>query len=218
MLIIFLLNFTVPIDFPISEHFEYLQVRGFTEQNFIQPNSIHFINDQINGLLISDWMWKPADRQIIGYFTKLITKPESFSYLLGMNAHYSMDALYGAMIDIRTSGRLANNVGFRQALRISRTHVVDRTGPYPWKDLQAYISEGTIIVDPGPVSWEIGRRNLNLSWFDNTSLILSPASEGYDGILMTINGSFYEFHSFFSMLDASDNRFITLHRLALKIT
>ncbi len=216
-LIIFLLNFTIPSDFPINDYYEYLQVRGFAEQNFIKPYRLTFITEEIKNLLISDWQWKAADRHIISYFSKLINKPESFAYQLGMNAHYSIDDRYGAAIDIRTSGRLAKSIGFSQALQISRANIIDSAGPYPWKDLQAYISEGLIIIDPGNISWEIGRRNLNFSWSDNNSLILSSAKEGYDGILMTINGNFYEFHSQFSILDADGNKYITLHRIALKI-
>lgn len=217
MLIILLLNLTIPADFPINDYYEYLQVRGYTEQNFVRPNNIDFITGQINDLLINDWTWKPIDRRIIGYFRRLITKTGSFSYLLGLNGHYSIDNLYGGYADIRTAGRLNNVITYSQALRITRANIIDSTGPYPWKNLQAYINEGLVIIEPGMIRWEIGRRNLNLSWSGDNSLMLSGTSEGHDGILMAINGSYYEFHSFFGILNAVENRFITLHRLALRI-
>ncbi len=216
MLILLLFNFTIPAEFPYNAYYEYLQVRGFTEQNFVLPNTFALMTEEFNNLLIADWQWRPVDHHIIGYFGKLITKTGNFSGLLGVNAHYEIDDNYGAMIDLRTRGKLSNTVSFSQALRISRTDPIDSAGPYPWKDLQAYIGESRMIFNSGIVDWEIGRRNLNLSWFDENSLMLSSAPEGYDGIFMAINGGFYEFHSFFGVLDIVNNKYITLHRLALK--
>lgn len=63
----------------------------------------------------------------------------------------------------------------------------------------------------------IGRRNFLLTHVSDHSLLLSPDPQGYDGFLLLIPGKHYEFYNIFAVLDASKNRYISIHRIGLNL-
>lgn len=218
MLLFILLSYSIPIDSPIMDNIEYLQVRGLIDIPSIRPYELEWIIPQIDELLINDVELNPIDRKMISYFNPVITKNQDFSYLVHSNAFFQSEPEYWrGFIDLRTGGRLAKTLGFSQALRFQRASDIDTTGPRAWNDFQVYLSEGMIKTQTGILHFDIGRRNFLLGYGDGNDLLLSLDPQAYDGFLMFIPTRYFEFYNIFSVLDMAQNRFITIHRLGIAL-
>ena len=217
MLAFFLLAYTMPLDSPYMEYIEYLQVRGLAEIPYARPYELGWVVQQIDYLLMNDAEQTTLDRRIMSEFTPLITRNEDFSYLLHGNIHYADPEYYRGFIDYRASGRLAPHTRFTHGLRFQRASDIDSAGPRPWKDIQVYLAEGLVQVEYGNVIIDVGRRNFLLGYGDDSGLLLSPRSQGYDGFMVRVPLRYFEFSNIFTVLDASPNRFLTIHRIGLHL-
>ncbi len=217
MLALVLLAYTMPLDSPYMEYIEYLQVRGLVEIPYTRPYELGWIIGQMDYLIVNDAGHTELDRRIISQFTPLVTKNEDFSYLLHGYIHYAEPEYYRGFIDYRAGGRLAPHTRFTHALRFQRASDIDSAGPEPWKDFQVYLTEGLVQMAYGKVKIDVGRRNFLLGYGVESGLLLSPASEGYDGFMVRVPLRYIEFSNIFTILDASQNRCLTFHRIGFHL-
>lgn len=218
MLLFILLSYTIPVDSPVMDNIEYLQIRGLVDIPSIRPYELEWILPQIDELLINDVQLNLLDRKIISLFNPLLTKNQDFSYLIHSNVRYRYEPEYWqGFMDLRTGGQLAKNFSFSQALRFQRASDIDTTGPRSWHDFQVYLSEGMIKAQTGILHFDIGRRNFLLGYGDENDLLLSLDPQGYDGFLLFIPTRYFEFYNIFSVLDIAQNRYITVHRLGIAL-
>lgn len=217
MILFVLLAYTIPLDSPYMEYIDYLQIKGLVEMPSIRPYELAWVVQQMDYLLMNDAGLTPLDRRVISEFTPLVTRNEDFSYLLHGYMHYAEPEYYRGFIDYRAGGRLAPHTRFTHALRLQRASDIDSAGPKPWHDFQAYLTEGLVELTYGNVQVDIGRRNYLLGYGDDSSLLLSPQNQGYDGFMVFIPLRYIEFYNFFTVLDASQNRYLTVHRIGLHL-
>lgn len=218
MFLFVIISYTIPSDSPIMDNIEYLQVRGLIDIPSVKPFELEWIVQQIDELLIDDITLNEVDRKIISSFNPLLIKNESFSTLFHMKGEYQYEPeFHCGFLDSRIGGSLTDNIRYSQAMRFKRGSVIDSFGPEPWRDFQVYLDEGLIKLNINGIEFDIGRRNLNLSSDNENSLILSPGPEGYDGFLLYIPARYFDFHNTLSILDASTNRYISVHRIGLNL-
>ena len=210
--------YMLPVDSPVMDYIDYLQLRGFMAVSSIKPYDTDWIRQQLDGLIINESQLTPLDRKAISSFTPLTVKGEDFSYLIHVLAGYESEPLlyYGAL-DERFSGTLLPHVRFSHAIRIRRANTLDTLGPQAWNNFQTYLNEGLIRLKWDRVAFDLGRRDLFWGPGAVHSLILSSDPSGYDGCLMTVTGRYLEFHALFSILDGAKSRFLSLHRLGLDL-
>jgi len=144
MILFVLLAYTVPLDSPYMEYIEYLQVRGLLEVPSLRPYKLGWIVEQINYLLVNDAGLTTVDRTVLSKFAPLVTKNEDFSYLVHGQLHYAEPEYYRGFMDYRGGGRLAAHTRFSHGLRLQRASDIDTAGPKPWKDFQAFLTEGMV--------------------------------------------------------------------------
>jgi hypothetical protein len=218
MILLLLLSYTIPADSPIMDNIEYLQIRGLIDIPSIRPYELEWIIPQIDELLVNDVKLNLLDRKTISFFNPLLTKNQDFSYLVHGNGVYQYEPEYWhGFFDLRLGGRLAKNFRFSQALRFQRASDIDSAGPRSWHDFQVYLTEGMIKAETGLIHFEIGRRNYLLGFGDENDLLLSLDPQGYDGFLMYIPTRYFEFYNIFSILDISQNRYISIHRIGVDL-
>lgn len=218
MWVFFLIAYTLPVDSPLMEYIEYLQLRGMVEIPSLRPYETEWVIGQIDDILVSEIELNPVDRKIISNFSPMMTKSQGFSYLFHLIAEYQNEPeLYHGSLDERLGGRLTKGIRYSHAMRIRRANTLDELGPSPWNDFQAYLSEGLIGFSNENIKFDIGRRNLLFGPGDQHSLLLSPDIEGYDGFLLQIPTKYLEFHGAFSIIDGARPRFLSLHRLGLNL-
>jgi hypothetical protein len=218
MLFFLISMYTLPIDSPIMEDIEYLQLRGFIQMSSVMPYDVTWLVGQIDEVIVNETRLNSTDRKIIASFSPLLTKSIDFSYLLHVIGQYENDPkIYYGALDERIGGQLLPHLKFSHGLRVRRANTPDTLGPQPWNDFQTYLNEGLLRLDYEKLKIDVGRRNL--SWGPSTihSLLLSPDPQGYDGVLLNIPGQFLEFHGMFSILDAAESKFLSVHRLGLNL-
>jgi len=218
MVLFIILAYTMPIDSPLMERIEYLQLRGLADIPSIKPYDTEWIVGQVDDILISEIALNATDKRIVSSFTPLLTKSPNFSYLFHIIGEYENEPLlyYGAF-DERFAGNLAKNIEFSHGMRIRRANELDNLGPQSWNDFQAYLTEGLIRFSNNKIKFDLGRRNFLLGPGDMHSLILSPDPQGYDGFLLNMPGQYYEFYGMFSVLDPAQPTFLSVHRLGINL-
>jgi hypothetical protein len=200
------------------EDIEYLQLRGFMQMTAIRPYDMEWLIDQIDEVIINENRLNSTDRKVMSSFSPLLVKNPDFSYLLHLTGHYeSNPEFYYGALDERFGGTLLTHLKFSHAMRIRRANALDTQGPQPWNDFQSYLNEGLISFDHERVRADVGRRDVFWGPGDEHSLLLSSASQGYDGIILSIPGQLLEFSGMFSILDAAKSRFLSVHRLGLNL-
>jgi hypothetical protein len=218
VILLLLLSYTIPVDSPIMDNIEYLQIRGLIDIPSIRPYELEWIIPQIDELLINDVKLNLLDRKTISFFNPLLTKNQDFSYLIHGNALYQYEPEYWqGFFDLRFGGQLAKNFRFSQALRFQRASDIDTTGPKSWHDFQVYLTEGMIKAETGLLHFDFGRRNYLLGFGDESDLLLSLDPQGYDGFLIYVPTRYFEFYNIFSVLDASQNQYISIHRIGIDL-
>ncbi|MEO0142007.1 MAG: hypothetical protein ABIL15_01465 [candidate division WOR-3 bacterium] len=219
MLLLILFCAIIPLDSPLMISLEYLQVRGLVETPLIKPYEFFAVTLEIQNLLVKD-DFSRLDQKFISLWGPFAAKSSDFYtlYHLYGDVYYFSDYTYSGNISFMLSGRIINNVSYNQGLKFRFGSPIDSTGPKPWKDFaQGYLNEGNLRIANERIAFIVGRRNIFLGPADEYSLLLSPASEGYDGYLFLYNGKYYEFSTTFSILDIEEERFIATHRLGLKL-
>ncbi len=218
MLLLILFSYTIPFDSPIMDNIEYLQIKGLVDIPTIRPYEMAWIVSQIDEILINDLELNEIDRRIISCFNPLLIRDEGFSYLIHAKSEYQKNPeYYYGLLDFRAGGQLTDNIRYAQAIRLQRASEIDSFGPRPWKDFQAYLTEGLVKFNAGKIKFNLGRRNFLLGPGYENDLLLSFAPQGYDGYLLFIPAQYFEFYNIFSILNASENRYISIHRLGLNI-
>lgn len=218
MLIILISMYTLPIDSPIMEDIDYLQLRGFVQMSSVKPYDAKWLVGQIEDVIVNETRLNGTDRRIIASFSPLLTKSIDFSYLLHLLGQYENDPeIYYGALDERIGGQLLTHLRFSHGLRIRYADTLDTLGPQPWNDFQTYIKEGLLRLDYEKFKIDIGRRDLSWGPGATHSLLLSSDPQGYDGVMLNIQGQFLEFHGMFSILDAAAARFLSVHRLGLNL-
>jgi hypothetical protein len=218
MLLLILFSYTIPIDSPLMDNIEYLQIKRLIDVPSMQPYEIEWLMPQIDELVINETRLNPIDRKIVSYFSPLLAKDVGFSHLSHFNAHYEREpVLYYGFVDFRLGGRLAKGVVYSQALRVRTASEIDSLGPRPWKDFQAYLHEGFITLDVEKIKFTIGRRNYLLQPQGEHSLLLSLDPQGYDGYVLRLPSRYYEFYTIFAVLDAAEERYLSVHRISLNL-
>ena len=218
MLLFLLLAYTLPVDSPLMDHIEYLQLRGLVDIPSLRPYDTEWVIGQIDDILVSEVELNPVDRKIISYFSPVMTKSQGFSYFFHLIAEYQNEPeLYHGSLDERLGGRLTKNINYSHAMRIRRANTLDAFGPEPWHDFQAYLTEGLIGFNHEGIRFDIGRRNLLFGPGNKHGLLLSPDVEGYDGFLLHIPTRYLEFYGAFSIIDGAQPKFLSLHRLGLNL-
>lgn len=218
MLLLILFSYTIPFDSPIMDNIEYLQIKKLIDIPSIRPYEIEWLIPQIEELLIDETRLNAVDRKIISYFNPLVSKDIDFSYLIHLNSHYQREpVLYYGFLGGRWGGRLTKHISYSQALRVKLGSEIDSLGPRPWKDFQAYLNEGFIKLDIDNIKFYIGRRNFLLEPQSEHSLLLSLDPQGYDGFLLNLPSRYFEFYTIFAILDASEQRYISIHRIGLNL-
>ena len=218
MLLFILLSYTIPLDSPIMENIEYLQLRGFFDVPTLRPYDAQWIINQIDELLIKETTINDVDRRIISYFSPLLTKDPSFSYLIQVAGVYQNEPeIYGGYLDGRIGGRVIPHVEYAHGTRFRRANELDSLGPKPWNDFQVYLDEGLIRLDFDKIMFDFGRRSFLLGPGDAHSILFSSGHQSHDGFLLRIPGRYLEFSGIFSVLDAAESRFMSVHRLGLNL-
>lgn len=218
MLLLLILSYTIPFDSPIMDHIEYLQVRGLIDIPSVRPYEIDWIIPQIDDILIHDVRLHEIDKKIISYFHPLLIKDPSFSYFLHIAGEYQKqpESYYG-LLDERLGGTITKNSIYSHGLRVRRANELDSLGPRPWKDFQVYLHEGFIRFNLNKIQFTIGRRNFLLGFAHENSLLLSLDRQGYDGFYLFWPARYYEFYTIFTILDAAEDRYLSLHRIGLNL-
>ncbi len=218
MVLLCLLTYTIPFDSPIMDHIEYLQIRGLIDIPSIRPYEIGWLVSQIDELLINDINLNEIDRTIISSFSPLLIKSEDFSTLFHLKAEYRRHPdIYGGTFDYRLGGWLTNSIEYSQAMMVRRASEIDSSGGRAWRDFQVYLHEGFMRFQVEKLTFDIGRRNFLLGTGDDNSLLFSLDPQGYDGFLLSIPHRQFEFYGIFSILDAAQKRYISIHRFGLNI-
>ena len=211
-------TYALPIDSPIMDDIEYLQLRGFVQMTAVKPYDVDWLIGQIDEIIINESRLNRTDRKIMSDFSPLLTKNPNFSYLLHLIGRYEKTpkVYYGAL-DERFGGTLLTHLKFSHAMRIRRANTLDSLGPKSWNDFQSYLNEGLLTFNHENVKLDVGRRDVFWGPGAEHSLTLSSAPQGYDGFLLHIPGQLIEFHGMFSVLDAAKSKFLSVHRLGLNL-
>jgi hypothetical protein len=218
MLLLILFSYTIPIDSPMMDNIEYLQIKRLIDIPSMKPYEIEWLMPQIDELVINETQLNPIDRKIVSYFNLLFAKDMKFSHVSHFNTHYEREpVLYYGFVDFRLGGRLTNGVSYSQALRVRAASEIDSLGPQPWKDFQTYLHEGFITLNVERIKFTIGRRNYLLQPHSEHSLLLSLDPQGYDGYILRLPSRYYEFYTIFAVLDASEQRYLSVHRISLNL-
>jgi hypothetical protein len=188
------------------------------DHTLIKPYDQHWLTPQIDRLLVSDIPLTTVDRRVLSLLSPLIRKSDDFSFLLHLGGMYEhKPEAYGGFIDYRAGGSIFKNVHFSHAMRFYRSSVTDSFGPKPWKGFQVYMTEGSLDFDIAPVHLYIGRKNHLFGHGDDASLLLSFDRQGYDGFGLYFPSRYLEFHTIFAVLDAAQARYLTVHRLGIRL-
>jgi hypothetical protein len=218
MLLLILLAYTMPLDSPLMEEVEYLQLQGLFDLSAFKPYDTEWIINGVDEILIEEITLNAIDKKTISFFSPLLIKDANFSYLLHLAGTYQNEPeLYGGFLDERLGGKIVKHLGWAHGMRITRANEIDSLGPKPWNDFQVYLHEGLLRLDLDKVIFDFGRRDFLLGPGDMHSLLLSPDRQAYDGFFMYIPARYYEFHSIFTVLDAAASRFLSVHRLGFKL-
>ncbi|OPX17717.1 hypothetical protein BXT86_05010 [candidate division WOR-3 bacterium 4484_100] len=218
MLLIILFSYTIPIDLPITENIEYLQLRGFIELSWVRPYEKDWLVEQLDQLLMRDEKLNDIDRRILAYFNPLLTKSEDFSTVIYLQSGFqSKPRYYYGLINEVLGGNLFSKVSFGQGIKILRANQLDSLGPKPWKNFQTYQTEGFIRWNYPRIKFYLGRRNFLLGYGPMDGLLLSRDPEGYDGFYLYIPGRLYEFQAIFTVLDLKEIRYLAIHRIGLRL-
>lgn len=219
MVVFFLFFYTISFDSPIMDNVEYLQVKGLVDIPSIRPYEMRWLVSQIDALLLSDVKLNKVDRKIISSFDPLLIKKEDFSTLFHLTGTYqNSPELYYGLIGYRLGGRLADNIEYSHGGAIRRGSELDSLAGQQWRNFQAYMNEGLITFHVQKARCDIGRRNFLLGPGDDNSLLLSLDPQGYDGFLLHIPLRYFEFYSLFSVVNATRNRYLSIHRIGLDIS
>lgn len=218
MIALSILQYTIPYDSPVTQQMEYLQTQGLMDIPMIRPYKLHWLLPQIDSLILSDRDLSKTEQQALSLLVPIITKSENFSYLIHLGGFYRYEPeFYGGFLDYRAGGKLVDNIHFSHGMRFQRTSETDSFGPQPWRGFQVYMTEGLVHFNLRPVRLQLGRSNHLFGYGDGSSLFLSQDRQGYDGFALFIPSRFLEFYNIFSVLDASTNRYLTIHRLGLRL-
>ncbi len=218
MLLLILLNYTIPFDSPIIDNIEYLEIKGVIDSPSIRPYELEWIIPQLDELLMNDIELTEVDRRIISSFNPLLLKNMDFSSLFHFKGAYENNPeYYYGFLDFRSGGRLSKYIRYSHALRFQRASETDSFGPKPWNGFQVYLTEGLVKLNIGNIKFDFGRRNLLLGLDNKNGLLLSLDPQGYDGFLLFIPSRYLEFSNIFSILNASENRYLAIHRIGFNI-
>ena len=187
MLLLILLAYTMPLDSPIMEEVEYLQLRGLFDLPSMKPYDTEWIISQVDEILITDIILNDIDKKTISYFSPLLVKDPNFSYLVHLAGVYQNEPeLYGGYFDERLGGKIIKHVKYAHGMRFTRANEIESLGPTPWNDFQVYLNEGLMRLDFDKVMFDFGRRDVLLGPGDMHSLLFSPDRQAYDGFFMQI--------------------------------
>ncbi|MGQ9817336.1 MAG: hypothetical protein ACUVQ3_05230 [bacterium] len=220
MLLYLLLTTTLPLDLPLNQAVDYLQIRGFLDIQVIKPIDFNYIISGIDTLFFSEKQLNKIDKKFISLFGPYLGKSSDFYTIFALSGKNQNFKDFFGDFDLHLSGSISDNISFSQAIRFHAGSKIDSAGPQPYKDVvQAYLNEGVLNITSNNknATLTLGRRNISLGLEDMSSLLLSPAKEGYDGFLFLYNGKYYEFFSTFFVLDVEQLRFISTHRIGLNL-
>ena len=218
MLLIILFSYYIPIDSPLMDNIEYLQVKGLLSIPTIRPYDMNQLLPELDELVISEYPFNRIDTRSIADLSRLMTKQNEFSTLFHFKTHYDNDTLFYLSLDSRIGGRIASNFVWGQAIKLRLAKDIDSLGPKPWKEhVQAYLEDGYFGFDDEKIKVLFGRLNYLLGSGDEYSLLFSPDPQGYDGYFIHIPAKYCEFYTIFSVLDPEEMRFISIHRLGLDL-
>jgi hypothetical protein len=218
MIVLLLLYYTIPYDSPITDQIEYLQTKGLIDIPMIRPYSFQWLIPQIDSLILNDRVLSQNDRRALMLLTPCLAKNEAFSYMFHLHGNYQNEPeYYSGFLDYRAGGILHKNLEFSHSMRFQRASGTDSLGPQPWRGFQVYMTEGLVRLNIASGYLQVGRTNYLFGYGDASSLLLSLDNQGYDGFALFIPARFLEFHNIFSVIDASRNRFLTIHRIGLRL-
>ncbi len=218
MVLLLIFAYTLPIDSPLMDDIEYLQLRGLVDIPSIKPYDTEWVTGQIDELVINEVRLNAIDRSTLSRFSPLLRKNPDFSYLLHVKGAYERSPiLYYGALDERFGGSILSQLKFSHAMRIRRANTLDTLGPEPWNEFQAYLQEGLLAFEHNRLRFDLGRRNLQWNSGGKHSLILSADAQGYDGFLLALKGTYLEFHGMFTILEAARAKYLSLHRLGLNL-
>ncbi|MBN2621329.1 hypothetical protein JXB22_09610 [candidate division WOR-3 bacterium] len=218
ILVFWMISYTLPYDSPVTDRIEYLHTRGLIEVPMSRPYFLHWLVPQIDSIILYERVLTAADRRALELLTPFFTKSETFSATFHLSGLYEKEPLYyHGMLDYRAGGRLFNNLYFSHGMRFQRASEIDSFGPKPWRDLQVYMTEGLIQYYIGSAYVQAGRTNYLHGYGDGSSLLLSLDRQGYDGCALFIPARFLEFYTIFAVIDAPRERYLTIHRLGLRL-
>jgi len=213
-----LFGYLLPLDSPMMENMDYLFIKGFLRYSLIKPYDITELMPQFDELVAGEYFYDRTDSRMISRFNRLLVKRNDYTCLVQFNSNYDRETGSCFYFDEMMGGRIISNLSWNQAIRFRFAGEIDSLGPNPWKDAaQAYLREGNLYLDTDRFKALFGRRNYLLGPGDDYGLLLSPAKEGYDGLMIRIPAKYYEFYTLFSILDAFDRRYLSVHRLGLDL-
>ena len=218
MLLLVLLAYTMPLDSPLMEEIEYLQLRGLFDFSSFKPYDTEWIINGVDEILFEEVTLNAIDKKAVSLFSPLLMKDPNFSYLFHLAGTYQNEPeLYGGFLDERLGGKIIKHLEWTHGMRIIRTNEIDSLGLKPWNDFQVYLNDGFLRLDFDRVMFDLGRRDFLLGPGEMHSLLLSPDPQAYDGLFMYIPERHYEFQGTFTVLDAAASRFLSVHRLGFKL-
>ncbi len=213
-----ILAYALPIDSPLMDGIEYLQLKGLADIVSMKPYEAEWVTGQIDRLLIDEIRLDATDRTVITRFSPLLGKNPDFSYLFHVIGVYEGDpTYYGGALDERFGGVFIPHVKFSHAMRIQRANALDPLGPKPWNEFQTYLNEGLVRLEHERLRLDLGRREIQWGPGDAHGLLLSSTGKSFDGFVLTIPGTYLEFSSMFSPVDPARPKFLSLHRLGLNL-
>lgn len=216
--ILILITYSLPIDSPIMDYIEYLQVRGIMDIPTMKPYEHTWVLTSATEIFISERSFMNVERKLITSLRPFVLKNEDFSWLCHLHGDYQYTPeYYHGYFDYRAGGQLTQSLRFSHGLRFKRGSDIDSLGPKPWKNFQVYLDEGLLQFNTGSLNFLIGRRNYQLGYFGNDDLLLSSNTQGYDGFSFSLPFHYFEFHTIFSVLDASRERYLVFHRIGLHL-
>lgn len=219
VILLLLLCYSIPLDSPVMDHIEYLQVRGIMDIPTLRPYEHDWVLASINDIIISERSYTDVERKAVTSLPPLLTKSTDFSWLIHVNGSYQRTPeYYAGCLDYRGGGEWTQTLRSAHGVRLVRASDIDTLGPKPWKSLQVYLEEGLLRLHTDKMNVLLGRRNYLLGYFSTDDLLLSGKTQGYDGFSLALPFRYFEFHTIFTVLDASQERYLAVHRIGLHLS
>lgn len=213
-----LFGYMLPLDSPMIENMDYMFIKDFLRYSLIKPYDIAELMPQFDELVAGEYFYDRTESRVISRFNRLLVKRGDYTYLVQFNSAYDRQIGSYFYLDEMMGGRIFSNLYWNQAIRFRFAGELDSLGPKPWKDhAQAYLHEGNLYLDTDRLKAVFGRRDYLLGPGEEYGLLLSPAKEGYDGFMIAVPAKYYEFFTLFSILDAPNRKYLSVHRLGVNL-